>query len=210
MRTAAFTLIELLIVVAIISILAMIAIPNYLHAQQRAEIAACQGNMKTLAAALLAYNADWGEFPLADGVAGTTPSPTHTAYGNGPAANGYWSGVPLSLVQGGYVSSEDALYCPSLVKRFPKRKQHLRYAYNKGALDVGGGMGGANNIDRDGGDLWILRCLFLDPDIRDQPDSEIIYPHGHDPNMATREPAMENVLFHTGRVELRNAKGGSR
>ncbi|MDX1972127.1 MAG: prepilin-type N-terminal cleavage/methylation domain-containing protein [Candidatus Sumerlaeia bacterium] len=54
----AFTLIELLIVVAIIAILAAIAVPNFLEAQTRAKVSAAKADMRTLATALEAYRVD--------------------------------------------------------------------------------------------------------------------------------------------------------
>jgi type II secretion system protein G len=54
----AFTLIELLIVVAIIAILAAIAVPNFLEAQTRAKVSAAKADMRTLATALEAYRID--------------------------------------------------------------------------------------------------------------------------------------------------------
>ncbi|HUT25326.1 MAG TPA: prepilin-type N-terminal cleavage/methylation domain-containing protein [Sumerlaeia bacterium] len=57
-KKAAFTLIELLIVVAIIAILAAIAVPNFLEAQVRAKISRAENDMRTLAVALEAYRVD--------------------------------------------------------------------------------------------------------------------------------------------------------
>jgi len=53
-----FTLIELMIVIAIIAILAAILIPNFLHARSEAQTAACEGNEKQIATALEEYAVD--------------------------------------------------------------------------------------------------------------------------------------------------------
>ncbi|MFB3786029.1 MAG: type IV pilin protein [bacterium] len=63
MKPQAFTLIELLIVVAIIGVLAAIAVPNFLNAQVRAEIAKCKGDMKSFTTALEAYRIDHNKYP---------------------------------------------------------------------------------------------------------------------------------------------------
>jgi prepilin-type N-terminal cleavage/methylation domain-containing protein len=54
----AFTLIELLITVAIISILAALALPNFLEFQTRAKVARAKADMRTLATGIEAYNVD--------------------------------------------------------------------------------------------------------------------------------------------------------
>jgi prepilin-type N-terminal cleavage/methylation domain-containing protein len=61
-----FTLIELMIVIAIIIILAAIAIPNYLRMTSRAKVAAIQSDMKSIATALETYNTDWTQYPGTD------------------------------------------------------------------------------------------------------------------------------------------------
>ncbi len=59
----AFTLIELLIVIAIILILISIALPNFLEAQMRAKVAKSDGEMRGLAQSLEAYRNDWPRYP---------------------------------------------------------------------------------------------------------------------------------------------------
>jgi len=62
-RTPAFTLIELLIVVAIIAILAAIAVPNFLEAQTRAKVSRCKNDLRVLATAWEAYRVDYNRYP---------------------------------------------------------------------------------------------------------------------------------------------------
>lgn len=53
-----FTLVELMIVVAIIGLLAAIAIPNFNQARQSGAIASCRYNLHTLNTAVMTFNAD--------------------------------------------------------------------------------------------------------------------------------------------------------
>jgi len=62
-RAKAFTLIELLIVVAIIAILAAIAVPNFLEAQVRSKISRVKSDMRSLATAIEAYKVDNNCYP---------------------------------------------------------------------------------------------------------------------------------------------------
>lgn len=176
-----FTLIELLIVVAVIGILAAVVSANYMGSVERADAAACQVNLRTLHQSLLAYRVDYGKFPLADCMADTKPRTDVTAWGCGPAANGYWCGIPLILAEKGYCP-ENAMYCPALKRQhehpidaysgcgdssFAGKEvpgwRFFRFAYNSGAADTGGYDGGQHNIEENWDpDVWLMRCAHID------------------------------------------------
>jgi len=59
-----FTLIELMVVIAIIIILAAIAIPNYLKMTERAKKSRVASDMATLATGLETFRTDWGSYPV--------------------------------------------------------------------------------------------------------------------------------------------------
>lgn len=63
-RPAGFTLVELLIVVAIIAILAAIAVPNFLEAQTRAKVSRVRADMRSMASMMEAYRVDGNAYPI--------------------------------------------------------------------------------------------------------------------------------------------------
>jgi general secretion pathway protein G len=58
-----FTLIEMMIVVAIIAILVSILVPNFVRARAQAQTAACEANLKEIATALELYETDNEHYP---------------------------------------------------------------------------------------------------------------------------------------------------
>jgi len=73
----AFTLIELLIVAAIITILAAIAVPNFLQAQTRAKVARVHAEMRTMMEALELYHVDNNAYPYRRNTLGTLRRTPH-------------------------------------------------------------------------------------------------------------------------------------
>ena len=93
----AFTLIELLIVVAIIGILAAIAVPNFLNAQIRAKVAKTEGEMQSFVTACEMYRIDHGRYFPHAGFPAVIHAPWQNKYLTTPIA--YFSTQPRDLFQ---------------------------------------------------------------------------------------------------------------
>src|SRR5258708_36449113 len=123
-RAQGFSLIELLIVVAIILIIAAIAIPNFLRSKMSANESSAVATMRTLITSAVAYSTTYGAYPthltnLGPIAAGGTPSSTvadlvDSVIGTDPATkSGYtfaWTGTVSS--GGGTLSFHTLLATP--------------------------------------------------------------------------------------------------
>ncbi len=110
-RTRAFTLVELLAVIALVGVLAALLVPALEQGREAARAAACATNLRQLAAAALSYAADHGgEFPWGmRSEGGETTCWDFTVGAGGKARPGLiWDRIPECA--GGRV-----LQCPSFV-----------------------------------------------------------------------------------------------
>ena len=85
------TLIELMLVVAIIGILSAIAIPLYANVQGRARVAKVQADLRTLASAVGIYEAHTGSLPAA-----LTNLTVTVSNGQGQIAGPFMASVPTA------------------------------------------------------------------------------------------------------------------
>ena len=95
---SAFTLIELLFVIAIIAILAAILFPVFARARENARRSSCQSNLKQIGLGMIQYAQDYDEQVL----------PPSIYVGNNNPLNDAW----FNLVQP-YIKSKQVFNCPS-------------------------------------------------------------------------------------------------
>jgi prepilin-type N-terminal cleavage/methylation domain-containing protein/prepilin-type processing-associated H-X9-DG protein len=141
----AFTLIELLIVIAIIAILAALLMPALTQAKDAARLAKCRSNVRQQTIALNSFVLDFSVYPLfrADRTRRKTP-PEHAGDWY-LTLNEYASGAKQERFWDLKAEMPDIWSCPSEPRRAPNLGDYgfLPYGYNKRGIGSGElGLGG--------------------------------------------------------------------
>jgi len=115
-RKKGFTLIELMIVIAIIAILAAVLVPNFMRAREASRLTACKSNLKNISTAVETYSNDWdGLYP---GGTGGIASITKIESGS--------SNTSIKTLQDDYI--QKTTKCPTAKEHyFFSQTQSVRY-----------------------------------------------------------------------------------
>ncbi|WP_197277358.1 type II secretion system major pseudopilin GspG [Sphingomonas profundi] len=93
---AGLTLVEMIVVLAIIALVAALIVPNVIGRPDQARVTVAQTDLKTIAAALKMYRLDNGDYPTsAQGLAALATRPTTAPEPRSYAPEGYLAQVPV-------------------------------------------------------------------------------------------------------------------
>lgn len=100
-----FTLVELMVVIAIIALLTLILLPYLQRARDRARSASCQNNLRQYGIAMARYMSDWKGYFIWPGAQGVGAS---GSWGDFSGGSDYQAGVFAARTADGRISTSDA------------------------------------------------------------------------------------------------------
>lgn len=152
-RASAFTLVELLVVLAIIAILVALLLPSLKRANEQAKRVQCMANMRSLIAGTILYANDWKDVMVFNNWG---PNDTTGYKGwlyNGNVSQGARSGLQdnfrfLDINSGAlinYIRNHKVFRCPAHEEiQFPKTTMEMSSYTMNGAINGFGQLGGGN------------------------------------------------------------------
>lgn len=131
-KNGGFTLVELLVVVAMLAILAGLLLPVFPRVRQRAQQTSCLSNLRQLGLAMRIYLQDWdGVYPYDQGPRFTPARRVDTQPREFPQdRSNRWDASPLTRVLAPYTRSHRLWYCPLLPERVPEIGPGTNYEVN--------------------------------------------------------------------------------
>ncbi len=99
-----FTLIEMIVVLAIIAVVALMILPNIIGRPDQARVTVARTDLRTISAALKVYRLDNGDYPTTNqGLAALVDRPTTPPVANNWSEEGYLPEVPVDPWGAAYV-----------------------------------------------------------------------------------------------------------
>jgi len=143
-----FTLIEVMIVVAIIGVLAGIAVPSFLYFNARAKQVEARGNLSAIYSAYLSYQSEFNTYPdQAEFDLGGSTFNCFNITGFEPKGN----------LRYGYVCNEVMIYAPAVLWPGPQSGPRSDCGGSNSASQSGFTVIACGNIDGDSSaDVWYL------------------------------------------------------
>ena len=177
-NTKAFTLIELLIVVAIIAILAAIAVPNFLEAQIRSKVSRVKSDLRTIATGIESYTVDYHK-PMYDGEPGQPHFGWVSSLKQMTTPIAYLSSVPADVFQDSSMTEVDSAPGTTFFLDHPSDTIHS-YDYGTAYWENVYGDPAVEQRWREsfGSSLWKIGSCG--PDKQFQPEPHLFYGFGND------------------------------